>query len=201
MRHSRKSRFVELTDGGHFENLGLYELVRRKLPIIVIVDGEADPTISLSSLVSATHRIEQDFKATLSFDVAFGKGPERLIMYQQKGYPSGLKYAQSPFVVGRLKYCDGTLGTLIYIKSTLIKEMDFTTAGYLAANPAFPHQSTVDQFFDQDQFDAYRYLGYDTALQVINSLQLKSSMLNADKLWETYVNLSEQLSTVTPSPP
>jgi hypothetical protein len=84
---------IELTDGGHFENLGLYELVRRKLPIIVIVDGEADPSISLASLVSATRRIEQDFGATLTFDDTFGKGPERLMMYQQKGYPAGFRYA------------------------------------------------------------------------------------------------------------
>lgn len=196
MRHSRKSRFIELTDGGHFENLGLYELVRRKLPTIVVVDGEADPAISLSSLVSATRRIEQDFNATLSFDSTFGKGPERLMMYEQKGYPSGLKYAQSPFVVARISYDDGTKGTLVYIKSTLIKEMDFTTAGYLAANPSFPHQSTVDQFFDQDQFDAYRYLGYDTALNVIRDLQLPQCMGDAEQIWTNYLGI--KASTTVP---
>ena len=190
-RHSRKSRFIELTDGGHFENLGLYELVRRKLSIIVIVDGEADPEISLSSLVSATRRIEQDFEAVLSFDPTFGKGPERLMMYEQQGYPAGLKCAKSPFVVGRIEYKDKTVGTLIYIKSTLIEGMDFTTAGYLAANPTFPHQSTVDQFFDQDQFDAYRYLGYDTGLRVIDTLQLPTTFGNADGVWTTYQALNE----------
>jgi hypothetical protein len=190
-RHTRKSRFIELTDGGHFENLGLYELVRRKLSIIVIVDGEADPEISLSSLVSATRRIEQDFEAILSFDPTFGKGPERLMMYEQEGYPAGLKCAKSPFVVGRIEYKDKTVGTLIYIKSTLIEGMDFTTAGYLAANPTFPHESTVDQFFDQDQFDAYRYLGYDTGLRVIDNLQLPTTLANADNVWTTYQALNE----------
>jgi hypothetical protein len=191
MRHSRRSRFIELTDGGHFENLGLYELVRRKLPIILIVDGEADPSISLSSFVSVTRRIEQDFKATLTFNTETGKGPERLMMYQQKGYPAGLRYAQSPFLVARLSYSDGSSGTLVYIKSTLIKDMDFTTAGYLAENPTFPHQSTVDQFFDQDQFDAYRFLGYDTASQLIDKLQLADTMASADAIWKTYGNLHE----------
>lgn len=192
MRHSRKSRFIELTDGGHFENLGLYELVRRKLPIIVVVDGEADPSISLSSLVSASRRIEQDFGATLTFESAPGKGPERLMMYQQRGYPAALRYAQSPFVVARLKYDDKSTGTLVYIKSTLTKDMDFTTSGYLAMNPTFPHQSTVDQFFDPDQFDAYRYLGYDTAIEVITKLQLETAMESEERIWTLYRDLKDE---------
>ncbi|MDF3813457.1 hypothetical protein [Rhodopseudomonas sp. BAL398] len=185
-RHSRNSNFLELTDGGHFENLGLYELVRRKLRIILIVDGEADPSISLSSLVSAARRIEQDFKATLTFPAEAGLGPERLIMYEEKGYPSGRRAAQSPFLVGRLDYDDRTSGTLIYFKSTLIKEMDFTTAGYLATNPTFPHQSTVDQFFDPDQFDAYRYLGYDGACELIKALQLNTTLGRPDDIVAAY---------------
>ena len=112
-------------------------------------------------------------------------------MYQQKGYPAGLRYAQSPFLVARLNYSDRTSGTLIYIKSTLIKDIDFTTAGYLAANPTFPHQSTVDQFFDQDQFDAYRYLGYDTALQLIANLQLEETIGSSDEIWKTYEDLED----------
>jgi hypothetical protein len=189
--HHRGSRFVELTDGGHFENLGLYELVRRKLSVVLVVDGEADPSISLASLVSATRRIEQDFKATLTFEKAQGKGPERLMMYEEKGYPSGLRYSQSPFLVATIKYNDGTSGTLIYVKSTLIRGMDFTTAGYLATNPTFPHQSTIDQFFDQDQFDAYRYLGYDTAQQLIEALDLTKTIGNKDDILNKYKALDE----------
>ncbi|WP_407152382.1 patatin-like phospholipase family protein [Bradyrhizobium sp. ORS 86] len=179
-RHSKNSRFIELTDGGHFENLGLYELVRRELPLILIVDGEADPTISLASLVSAARRIEQDFNVTLTF--VDGRGPESLMMYDQKGYPAGLRYAAEPFMIGKLRYGHDRFGTLIYLKSTLIKNLDFTTAGYLAANPTFPHQSTVDQFFDADQFDAYRYLGYDAAKLMIETLELRTSIAKPDCL-------------------
>lgn len=114
--------------------------------------------------------------ASLSFDPTLGKGPERLMMYERKGYPAGIKTAKSPFVVGRIAYDDGTVGTLIYIKSTLIEGMEFTTSGYLAANPTFPHQSTIDQFFDPDQFDAYRYLGYDIGRRVIDSLALTRTL-------------------------
>jgi hypothetical protein len=175
-KHRRDRRFLELTDGGHFENLGLYELVRRKLEIILVVDGEEDPSISLSSLVSAARRIEQDFGARL--DLATGEGgPERLVMYPSNGgYPFGVKYAKAPFLVGTIAYEDGKHGVLIYVKATLIRQMDFTTAGYLANNPAFPHQTTADQFFDPDQFDAYRLLGYKSALEMIEALKLQSSI-------------------------
>jgi Patatin-like phospholipase len=175
-KHRRDRRFLELTDGGHFENLGLYELVRRKLEIILVVDGEEDPSISLSSLVSAARRIEQDFGARL--DLATGEGgPERLVMYPSNGgYPFGVKYAKAPFLVGTIAYEDGRHGVLIYVKATLIRQMDFTTAGYLANNPAFPHQTTADQFFDPDQFDAYRLLGYKSALAMIEALKLQSSI-------------------------
>lgn len=189
-KHRRDSKFLELTDGGHFENLGLYELVRRKLEIILIVDGEEDPSISLSSLVSATRRIEQDFGARLDFPSGEG-GPERLVMYPSaSGYPAGVKYAKAPFLVGKITYNNGAHGVLIYVKATLIREMDFTTAGYLANNPAFPHQTTVDQFFDPDQFDAYRFLGYESALQMIKTLDLQNTISSWDAVVRKYAKHS-----------
>lgn len=189
-KHRKDSKFLELTDGGHFENLGLYELVRRKLEVILIVDGEEDPSISLSSLVSATRRIEQDFGARLDFASGEG-GPERLVMYPSaSGYPSGVKYAKAPFLVGKITYNNGAHGVLIYVKATLIREMDFTTAGYLANNPAFPHQTTVDQFFDPDQFDAYRFLGYESALQMIAALDLQATISNRAAVMREYAKHS-----------
>jgi len=184
--HAHDSGFIELTDGGHFENLALYELVRRRLKVILIVDGEADPNISLASLVSATRRIQEDFGATLEFYPDLG--PERLIMRAAAGYPEAVRYAKAPFLVGKLTYNHATEkeGFLIYIKSTLIKQMDFTTAGYLASNPEFPHQSTVDQFFDPVQFDAYRYLGYESAKTMIDAVQLAKTIANPQEIADEY---------------
>jgi hypothetical protein len=184
-RHRHDSSFLELTDGGHFENLGIYELVRRRLGVIVIVDGEEDPKISLSSLVSAAHRIEEDFGAEISFFK--GRGPERLVMYPaDKGYPLDVRYAEAPFLVGEVIYDDGVRGTLIYIKATLIKEMDFTTAGYLAGNPTFPHQTTADQFFNPDQFDAYRFLGYESTLRMVDGLDLAITIMDPAAIGKKY---------------
>ena len=168
--HTFDSKYLELTDGGHFENLALYELVRRRTKVIFIVDGEADPKISLSSLVSAIRRIEEDFGATLKFDGELG--PDRLMMYPKQRYPAETRYAAAPFMIGRLTYShpEEQDGLLIYIKSTLIEQIDFPTAGYLASNPQFPHQSTVDQFFDPAQFDAYRCLGYKSTEIALSAL-------------------------------
>ena len=192
-KHRRDSKFLELTDGGHFENLGLYELARRKLQIILIIDGEEDPSISLSSLVSATRRIEQDFGARLDFPSGEG-GPERLVMYPSpSGYPAGVKYAKAPFLVGTIAYNDGSHGAVIYVKATIIRQMDFTTAGYLANNPAFPHQTTVNQFFDPDQFDAYRFLGYESGLQMIGELDLQNSIKDDQTVVRKYKEHSDSL--------
>jgi hypothetical protein len=65
--HTSDSGFVELSDGGHFENLGIYELARRKVGLIIVCDGEADKEISYAGLLSATRRIHEDFGAVIDF--------------------------------------------------------------------------------------------------------------------------------------
>lgn len=44
--HGTAGQLWNISDGGHFENMGGYELIRRRLPVIVIVDAEADPDYS-----------------------------------------------------------------------------------------------------------------------------------------------------------
>jgi hypothetical protein len=77
------------------------------------------------------------------------------------------------------------------VKATVIRQMDFTTAGYLANNPAFPHQTTVDQFFDPDQFDAYRFLGYESGVQMVRDLDLKNSIQDWRAVARKYKEHSE----------
>ncbi len=144
--------------------------MRRKLGVIILIDGEADATIALPALVSAAVRIKEDFNATLSF----GKGVDRLVPADKAGgYPAGAHFAASPYVVGQIDYEDGTPpSVVIYLKATLIRALDFTTVGYRAGNPDFPHQTTLDQFFDPNQFEAYRDLGYRSAALMIKDLKL-----------------------------
>ncbi len=199
--HARTSAFIEISDGGNFENLGLYELVRRKIGVIILVDGEADATIALPALVSAAVRIKEDFKATLTFEA--GKGVDRLVPIDKAdGYPAGAHFAKAPYVVGRVVYEDGSPpSTVIYLKATLIRDLDFTTSGYRAGNPDFPHQTTLDQFFDPVQFEAYRDLGFRSATEMIKELGLAGTGLGdrkfpaQEKIWKSYLAPSATTAT------
>jgi len=184
--NKRSASFLELSDGGHFENLGLYELIRRKLDLILVVDAEKDDSLHLTALVSSMNRIKEDFEATISFDR--NKGPELLIGQESDRYPSGVRIAKSPFVVGEITYGgkEKKKGILIYIKATMMSGLDFVTDGYKASNPEFPHQSTIDQFFDPDQFDAYRDLGKKSCQEMVDELKLDRDFQDVPALFARY---------------
>jgi hypothetical protein len=59
-----------LSDGGHFENMGGYELIRRQLPVIVIVDAEADPDYTFQGLSDLVRKARLDFDAEVRFMTA-----------------------------------------------------------------------------------------------------------------------------------
>ncbi|PSO26986.1 patatin-like phospholipase family protein [Bradyrhizobium sp. MOS002] len=163
---TQDSRFIEVSDGGNFENLGIYELIRREVGVILVVDGEADPTLAFPALVSAINRVKEDFGATIRLSNL--QGPDQLLPSASlTGYPEGAKFAQSPFMIGEISYAGSKKGVLIYIKATLIKELDFTTYGYRAGSTDFPHEGTEDQFFSEAQFEAYRNLGFVCAERMI----------------------------------
>lgn len=163
--HRASSRFVELTDGGHFENLGVYELVRRKLSLILVVDGEADPTFGFPAFVSMCQRVREDFGARIVPD---GAGLDDVRPSLPGGYPEGVKFAKQSYFTATLTYEDGTKGRMVYIKATLIAGLETAIVGYRASFHDFPHQSTADQFFSTDQFDAYVGLGRECAQQAIS---------------------------------
>jgi len=194
--HHRDAPFLELSDGGHFENLGLYELIRRRLDLILVVDAEQDGNMSLAALVSSTNRIKEDFGVSVGF--LDSRGPEVLLGKDSDRYPSGARLAKSPFVAAEIRYpalpeipgkrpAQSTKrGLLIYIKSTMVAGLAFATDGYKAANPDFPHQTTADQFFDPDQFEAYRDLGKKSCAAMLEALGLDANVTSAVKLLERY---------------
>jgi len=155
--------YVQLSDGGHFENLGLYELVRRRAALIVVVDGGCDPDYRFADLQNAVRRILADFGARIRF--LPGEHLEELIPGREVGYPPGALFARRGFVMGEIEYAARTdaareRGQLLLLKSTLVEEVGLRAKGYKGRHPDFPHQSTGDQFFDEEQFEAYRELGY-----------------------------------------
>ena len=176
--YEENQRLLQLSDGGHFENLAVYELVRRRVKLIICCDGGADPEFSFSDLQILVRRIGADFGAWIDFDV--DNHLERIIPREPvpekvrardprtDAYPGGAKFAERGYIKGTISY-PGTdaKSTLILLKTTMIQRLGLTLKGYKGAHPTFPDESTGDQFFDEEQFEAYRELGYEIAERMI----------------------------------
>jgi len=175
------SKFIELSDGGHFENLAVYELIRRRVKTIIISDGGADLDFNFSDLANVVEKVRVDFGVEINFtdkdtpisdllpDSAKSKS-----LYKEK-----YNLAKRGYATGVIKYqADKTTGTaamegkIYYIKTTMTGGLPEDIYGYKSGNPDFPDQSTADQFFDEAQFEAYRELGY----------QLTKKMLAENKI-------------------
>jgi hypothetical protein len=153
-RIHEKRPFVQITDGGHFENLAVYELIRRQVRVIVLLDGAADPTYSFADFANLLKKIRVDFGVKIDINL------EDIVPQQKAIYPEGTLFSKNGHSIGRITYADGSTGTLIYIKTSLVVDLPNDLYGYRRANPSFPDQSTADQLFDERQFEAYRELGY-----------------------------------------
>jgi len=157
-----ESSFVDVSDGGHFENLGVYELVRRRCRLIIASDAECDPELHFESLGKLIRLCEVDFEAKISIDVSSIRPDPRT------------GRSKCHCAVGRIEYGNGTLGTLIYIKASLLDEENTSVLQYHSEHATFPHETTANQFFTEDQFESYRQLGYDCAKRTFRDAALKS---------------------------
>ena len=146
------SDYVYLSDGGHFENLGLYEMVRRQCKEIVVVDAGCDPKFEYEDLERAIRIIRNDFNAEIEItDLPTAES---------------IKATKKHHAFGTIRYRNGkdpAIGTILYIKPGLDGDepldVDRYAARSIAKGEPFPHQSTADQFFDEPQFESYRALG------------------------------------------
>ena len=147
-----------LSDGGHFENLGLYELIRRRPCLIVVCDGTADPDYAFADLQNALARVGTDFGARIEFNKEVTL--QHFMPSIEAIYPRDVRLSESAYAVADITYADGSPAKLFYLTTALCKGLRLKLLGYKGANPDFPDQSTADQFFDEEQFEAYRELGY-----------------------------------------
>ncbi len=145
-----KSSFVMVSDGGHFENLAAYELIRRKCRVIVISDGECDDKYTFGGLGTLIRVCEVDFGCKI----------EVVVDNLRPGSGDG-QWSKRRFAIGDITYADRTRGTLVYIKASMTGKEDTSVRQYKSSKPLFPHESTGDQFYGEDQFESYRHLGRD----------------------------------------
>jgi hypothetical protein len=178
-----------LSDGGHFENLGLYELIRRRLRLILLCDGTADPDYAFAGLHNALARIAADFGARVEFDKETTL--KRFMPSIDAIYPRGVRLSESAYAVAQIIYSDGRTGHLVYLTTALCKDLRLKLLGYKSANRDFPDQSTADQFFDEEQFEAYRELGYVIADSFIRHDMQNGGMLGQSIRTRSYPHAAE----------
>lgn len=156
-----KKNFVYLSDGGHFENLGVYELIRRRCKVIVAGDGDADPAYQFCDLVSLIEKARTDFGVRIEIDFASIRPTE------------GGRECPKNFAIGKVYYDPydrDDVGTLIVVKASMPargpgpgdpadRKLPEDVWRYYEQHKTFPHQTTADQWFDELQFESYRALG------------------------------------------
>lgn len=153
---SENATWLNLSDGGHIENLGVYELLRRRCKFIICVDGEADPSFTFHGLMTLVRHAQLDFGIEIK---------PRLSDIRPDA-TTGLSRAHGTFCLVRYpavgNYPEG-IGLLLYMKLSVTGNESELIQRYRTLHPEFPHQATLDQFFDQEQFEAYRQLGVHVA--------------------------------------
>jgi hypothetical protein len=171
---SQNGRFLEITDGGNFENLGVYELLRRHVLTIVVCDATADPKSAFADLQNLLSRAEADFGVTIKFP----KPPLKSLMpsTEDARFPLGVAFASQPYVAGDIGYPDGRRGKIYYIKPAIFAKLPLHVLGFKGAFPAFPDDSTLDQFFDEARFEAHRELGFAWVDAMLDDKTIKEAL-------------------------
>jgi hypothetical protein len=167
-RLSERRKSVYLTDGGHIENLGIYELLRRRCRVIIAVDAEADPQMAFGSfnaleryaLVDLGVRIDLPWQQITDESLATG---EAIDSKRDAPKDNGPHRA-----IGEICYPGGRKGILVYIKASLTGDENDYVFDYKKCNDAFPHETTLDQWFSEEQFEAYRALGFHAAYRLFD---------------------------------
>ncbi len=151
--------YVYLSDGGHFENLAVYELIKRHCRVIVACDADCDGKYDFENLLGLIEKARTDFGARIAIDFS-------------KIRPKDGRESKYNFVVGDIFYDPqnpNDRGKLFYLKASLPARQDKNFVNrnslpddvwrYAEKNKTFPHQTTADQWFDEPQFESYRALG------------------------------------------
>jgi len=168
-----RRNFLNISDGGHFENLAIYELIRRRCTVIIASDAECDQLLQFGGLGNVLRICGTDFGAHIEIDV-------KSIREQKEG--RSLSHA----AVGIIKYDNGSIGYLIYLKASVTGDEDPSVLQYRAAHPTFPHETTANQFFTEDQFESYRKLGMHVVQHSFRGTHLGQEPLEvAEQMFDT----------------
>jgi Patatin-like phospholipase len=152
-----------LSDGGHFDNTGVYALLKRELKLIVLADCGADPNYLFADVENLIRKARIDYAATIEFidpatlpHDAIGAAPLALFGTPDSVMPDpGAQH----LLLARVRYRSGNTGALLVVKPRQPADSPLDIAGYANRDSHFPQQGTADQFFDEAQWESYCQLG------------------------------------------
>jgi hypothetical protein len=171
--------YVYLSDGGHFENLGLYEMVRRRCRLIVLVDAGCDAGFAFEDLGNAVRKIYIDLGIRITFEKLEELKNRPSEQTLRRASQTGIPY----HAIGTIRYSDPSAdgpgckdGKVIYIKPAYHGSEGAAIQAYAKANKTFPHETTADQWFTESQFESYRALGLDIANNVLDQRDVRATL-------------------------
>jgi hypothetical protein len=185
-----KRRYVNLSDGGHFDNLGLYEVVLRRCRHVLVSDAGQDSSASFEDLGNAIRKIRIDFGIDITFDQKIEILPNAST--KERGLYCAIGTIPYSQIDGTDKLHDGKL---VYIKPSLRgKEREkqvlpYDIYSYSRSSSDFPHETTADQWFSESQFESYRALGFHILAQIggVEPIPINCSFDTFLKSAESYV--------------
>ena len=141
------AKFLYVTDGGHYENLGLVELLRRGCTDVYCFDASGGTSFTALGDAIALARSELCVEITIDPMALVPRGERNL--------------AKSDCVIGQIDFGSGTPpGRLVYARTVMTKDAPWDVHAYHDADQTFPHNSTADQLYTDQKFEAYRALGH-----------------------------------------
>ena len=141
---------VYATDGGHWENLGLVELIRKRCDLIIAIDTSGDLPGTYKALKNAIALAFLECEAKIDIDETEW---EALIPDEDGLVPRN-------FVRGAIRYLDGTTGELLYVKAAVSRTTPLAVQRYAAGDRTFPNYSTANQMLTDAQLTNLFKLGF-----------------------------------------
>ena len=149
--------WLNLSDGGHIENMAVYELLRRRCKFILCVDGEADPAFNFEGLLTLVRHARIDYGIRIEPDIDGIRPDPKTRCSRTHVQLCRIHYPAAPGASGAEPAAE--IGLLLYVKLSVTGNESKLIERYRALHPEFPHEPTSDQFFTEEQFEAYRQLG------------------------------------------
>ncbi|HMC50366.1 MAG TPA: hypothetical protein VKH20_06945 [Solirubrobacterales bacterium] len=159
--NSVDAKYLYVTDGGHYENLGLVELLRRGCTDVYCLDasGVGGDGAEFKTLGEAIALARSELNVEILFSGTAGENPEELTPAEKE------PLAKRDVVTATIQYPPGPdgkagpKGTLVYVRNTLTAKAPWDVRAHHESDPRFPNNPTVDQLYTDQKFEAYRALG------------------------------------------